>query len=239
MRKIVKENYQEMCSDICQEIIMTIKTKPDALICIAGGTTPLGVMEQLVLELKSKQIDYSNVKFISLDEWVGISKETPGSCLETLDTNLFSKLHLKDEQVIFFDGKAKDLNNECLKMNKELAMFGPIDIIILGIGMNGHIGFNEPGVDVNLDAHIVDLDDTTKQVMGKYFKEQIQLEKGISLGFRQIKAARKIIVMANGEHKKTIVNKVLTSTPDVKIPATILKDVDNCTLIIDKQANGE
>lgn len=238
MEKYVFIQTNELVHQIVKEIKELIEKKPTALLCIAGGDTPKPVMEKLVEASQNDEIDFSTCYFVGLDEWVGISKETDGSCYQTLDDYFFSKLKgVKPANICFFNGKATALDQECERINQFINKRQQIDYILLGIGMNGHLGFNEPGAEITKEAHVIELDMTTKQVMGKYFKTALPLEHGITLGLKQILNSGKIVLMATGEHKASMIAKIMNSEPTNQIPATLMKMAGSAvTLYLDQGA---
>ena len=239
MKKIVKENYVEMSEYITDKIIEQIVNKANCTICIAGGSTPGMIFELLPKSLKEKNIDYSNVTFVSLDEWVGLDINTKGSCVETLYSKLFVNLELRNDQIKFFNGTALDLESECTLMDDFLESVNGLDLIVLGVGLNGHLGFNEPGVDENSYSQVVKLDNVTKKVMSKYFYDELPIEMGITLGMQHIYNANKVYVIANGENKMDIIYKGLNDKISNSNPLTLLRNIGNVELVIDKKANKE
>ena len=125
---------------------------------------------------------YSDWYFLSLDEWVGMNGEDEGSCRFHLNNQLFNPLNVKEDHIGFFDGQEKDLERECDKIENFITGHGGIDIAILGLGMNGHVGMNEPGTSLSLRSHVTELDSLTKKIGQKYFKKEQELSKGITLG---------------------------------------------------------
>lgn len=224
---------------VCDRVETLLSVKKDALICIAGGDTPLQTMQELVRRSETGQIDFREAYFVGLDEWVGLGLETPGSCRATLFSQLFDKLvGLKKEHICFFDGKAEDLAEECDRIDQFVDKRGGIDFILLGIGMNGHLGFNEPGVQIDLNAHVVELDSVTKQVMSKYFEKDLPLTQGISLGMKQILASKEIVVLATGTKKAEIIQLTVETEPTPQIPATFMKKAKNAQFFVDEAAGS-
>ncbi len=235
MKENILNNYEQLCSVITDEIIEQIKYKPKSVITIAGGQTPTGVYKMLSERLISEQVDYSKITFVSLDEWVGLDINTNGSCIETLSSHLFNNLNLNEDQIVFFNGVATNLTAECNRIDNIIAKLGGIDFMVLGIGMNGHLGFNEPNI-ITENSSIVSLAEKTKEVMTKYFDKQIELTHGITLGYKQIMETNKIILMASGAKKSKIIEQTIKSEASYDIPSTILKKHSNCQLLIDKDA---
>ncbi|HCJ4366381.1 TPA: glucosamine-6-phosphate deaminase [Listeria innocua] len=236
MKLIINENEQLVAETVSQRIIELVKAKPASLICIAGGDTPLLTIEALIKASQAGEVDFSQTQYVGLDEWVGLGRETKGSCIQTLYDAFFDRLeNVSGDQICFFDGKAKDLAAECARVDAFIDERGGMDFILLGIGLNGHIGFNEPFVPVDVNCHVVELDDVTKRVMSKYFDTDLPLTHGISLGMKQILAAKEIYLVATGAKKVDIVKQVIEKAPTVAIPATLVKEA-NTTLVIDKVA---
>lgn len=238
MKEYVYKDYKALCSSVADQIVKQLIIKPNSLITIAGGNTPIGVFSALVDLAESQEVDYSKVKFLSLDEWVSLDGKTKGSCRQTLDEFLFCPLKLKENQVIFFDGDADNLTNECNRIDQALEEAGGIDLIILGIGMNGHLGFNEPNI-ITQKSSIVKLAPVTKAVMGKYFEKEVSLTHGVTLGYDQILGAKQIILMASGAPKKEVIKQLYSQKISYEMPATLLKSKSKCSLYLDVAAKGE
>lgn len=232
----IYDTYDKVSYEIAVLIVAQINRKKNSLICIAGGDTPKKVCEYLIQFYQQDKVDFSQCFFVSLDEWVGLDQTTKGSCFETLLTNLFIPLNLSKEQIVFFDGKSSNLDMECQKMENFIDNRGGIDLILLGIGMNGHLGFNEPGCDITKKVMITDLAEKTKEVYKKYFTEHLELTQGISLGMQMIFESHTIILMASGAHKADIIEQTMYSLVSNDIPTTLLRDNNKTVLYLDKDA---
>lgn len=239
MEKIIAKNYDLMCETISEYVVNYVNKKPDSLIVFPGGDTPLGVFEKLVVAEKENRVDFSKCHFVSLDEWENLDYSVKGSCIQTLYDYLYKKININiEKQVCFFDGK-NNLEEECKRVDKFVEKYGPIDIAVLGIGMNGHIGFNEPGADENLYCHVVPLDDTTTTVSVKYFGgKQMNIAHGITLGIKHFYEAKNILLMANGKHKAEIIKTVLTGPITNEVPASLFRKVNNATIYLDEEATS-
>lgn len=236
--KVLKD-YIEMSKYTADFIIGYVKENPNAVLCLAGGDTPRKTYQYLVKAHEQNEVDFSGCTFIGLDEFVGIGREDQGSCLQFLYDALFTPMGIKEEKVFFFDAKSDELEKECKRIDEVIAQVGKIDIILLGVGMNGHLGFNEPGVSFNLYAHVIDLDYTSKTVGQKYFKEVRELDKGITLGVKHILEAKKAILIANGSQKASIIQKTVQEEVSNKIPSTVLKFHQDSYLFIDEDASAD
>ncbi|HEY2453181.1 MAG TPA: glucosamine-6-phosphate deaminase [Scandinavium sp.] len=236
MKTHISQDYPQLCQAVAQNVIDCVKTKPHALICIAGGDSPLGVFAALIDAQKQGRVDFSLTQFLGLDEWLGLGKADKGSCREMVWHHFFDKLTLRDEQICFFDGLTADPKAECQRVDRYIEQYGPIDCVVLGIGMNGHIGFNEPGVSLENTCHVVDLDAVTQAVSVKYFDTPRQVKQGISLGLKTLLAAKNIVVMASGEKKAAIIAQTMNHPATVDIPSTLVKTVPQASLYVDKAA---
>jgi len=234
--KIFKD-YEALSFATCEAIIDIIKDKPDAVLCLATGQSPILTYELLVEKIISNKIDISQITFIGLDEWVGIPPEMEGSCQHFLQTRLFKPLNISSSQIFLFNALAGDPEKECKRMNDAIAAKGGIDFMLVGVGLNGHIGFNEPGVAINNHAHVIELDETTKAVgQKKYFDKPVTIGKGITLGLQNFLEARFAIMIANGTKKAEIIKKAIEAPINTNVPATIMRMHKNSLLMIDEEA---
>ena len=230
------KNYQELSDFVAGEIASAIKNKPSLVLCMASGDTPKLTVELLVKNLKEENIDYSKITFIGLDEWVGLSSTNTGSCHYFFQNKLIGPLQLKPSQYFLFDALAGDLKNECVKMDKFINEKNGIDIMVVGIGMNGHIGFNEPGTSFNNLSHVIELDEITRSVGQKYFNEKVELGKGITIGFKHLLNAKKVFLMANGSKKAEVITKTVEGPVTENFPASIMQQHENGFILIDEEA---
>lgn len=237
MTKQVFKNYQEMSEATANMIIETIKAKPTAAICIASGDTPKLTLNILVERILSENIDISSCKFFALDEWVGISPENPGSCFYFLNEYFKKPLKLSDSQFYNFDYQESNIKSETLRIDNLIFEAGGLDLILLGIGPNGHLGLNEPGVDFNNYCHSMPLAESTITTAEKYFGEKANLSFGITIGIKHIMESKTVILIANGLKKANIIKTIQEAEISNTIPATVLRTHQNSFLIIDEEAN--
>ena len=230
------KNYYQLSAFAADKILHVVQRKPAAVLCLAGGDTPALTYDLLVQKAIGTAVNFDGVTFIGLDEWVGISGDMPGSCYNFLQQKIFTPLHIRPQQVYFFDSMAADLQNECERINIAVENAGGLDLALVGIGLNGHIGFNEPGVDPLLQAHVVDLDAVTTSTGQKYFKNGALLTKGITLGMAQILAAREILLVAGGSKKAAIMRSALHEPVSNEVPASLLTSHDNALILLDEEA---
>ncbi len=231
----VEATPQKAGAAIGAEICRLVVQKPDAVLCLAAGHTSLETFDYLVQQKDEGRCDFSRVRIVELDEWTGMGKEQPESCTGFLERHLFSRLKLDPRQIFLFDAKG-DLKEECLRMERLVEELGGIDYLLLGIGINGHLGLNEPGCDFEQGPHTTALSETTKTVGQKYFSSHADLQGGITLGIRDIMDSRRVVLAATGSHKREIVRRLLSEEIGPHLPATVLRRHGNATLCLDAAA---
>ena len=236
MKLNVFDDHTDLSFQAARIICDQIKAKPDSVICFASGETPLSAYSLFTTLMMAEQIDYQYFTLIGLDEWVGVPPENHGSCAWFLRTNVINPLNLRPGQYRLFNGMASDLPGECTAMDDFISERGGLDLIVVGIGMNGHIGFNEPGVSPELHSHVIGLDDITRTVGQKYFREETQLTKGITLGIRHLREAKTAMLLASGERKALIMKATLEGEISMEVPATIMREHPNGLVLIDQKA---
>ncbi|MFL5788251.1 MAG: glucosamine-6-phosphate deaminase [Flavisolibacter sp.] len=213
-----------------------IMHKPASLICLPSGESPTGTLQYLVQYGKEGKVNFSQCKFMGLDEWGGIDTNKEGSTRHYLFTHFLSPLKINSEQYMFFDPNAQDLDEECRRIDEYIKNNGPIDVMLVGIGMNGHIGLNEPGCDFNSYSHHGALDAVTKVTAQKYFSNEQSLEEGLTLGIMNILESRILLLIANGDKKSEIISKALESDVSNRIPASIVQKHNSSYVFLDKGA---
>jgi glucosamine-6-phosphate isomerase len=226
-------DYEALSEATANLIIEVLKKKPDALICIASGDTPLGVCKFLA---KSDKNLFEKCTFVGLDEWVGMDENDEGSCKYGIYQNLLIPLNFPSERIKYFDAKAQDLDSECQKINEFIASRGGLDVMLVGVGMNGHIALNEPNTPFDIYAHVSDLEEVTKSVGQKYFTKETILTQGITLGLAHLQEAKLPILIVNGQRKAPVVNAALTGEITEKFPASIFQKIERSIVLLDLEA---
>ncbi len=226
-------DYEALSEATANIIIGVLKQKPDALLCIASGDTPLGVCKFLA---KSDKKLFEKCTFVGLDEWVGMDENDEGSCKYGIYQNLLIPLNFPSERIKYFDAKAQDLESECQKINEFIASHGGLDVMLVGVGMNGHIALNEPNTPFDIYAHVSDLEEITKSVGQKYFTKDTVLTQGITLGLRHLQEAKLPILMANGLRKADVVSVALTDKITEQFPASIFQKLERSLVMLDFEA---
>jgi len=228
-------DYETLSAATAELIINYINQKPDSLVCIASGHTPIGVFQKLKNALNQQKVNLDSCTFLSLDEWLGIDPSDSGSCLSMLQRDCFEPLRLKPEQTHYFNIHA-DLTQECNRINTLIAANGGLDIMLVGVGTNGHIGMNEPGTAFNSVAHVSELAEETKTVGQKYFSATAKLSQGITLGLSHLQQARLPIVMANGSRKAAILAQALKGKATEQLPVSIVHQIPQAWVMLDQEA---
>lgn len=239
MQIAVFPDYVSLSEKAADTMIELLRQKPDAVICMASGSSPKGCCAAFVEKASASGIDLSQFFFAGLDEWVGLTPGMPGSCANDFITRLFEPLGIPASQYHLFDPSASDLQAECARMDAVIATKGGIDLMIVGIGLNGHIGFNEPNVDPTLLSHVIDLEEGTISVgQQKYFDVPVSLKQGITLGLAHLMAARKVILLANGTSKAGVVRQAVTGPVTPAFPASIMQQHPNGIIWVDAEAGS-
>jgi glucosamine-6-phosphate isomerase len=235
----VFEGYQGLSAAAAEIITNCVRVKPDALLCFATGDTPR-LTYQLAVEIAKKdRIDFSQCFITGLDEWLGIPPDNTGSCHYFLHEYFLRPMNINLSQVFLFDAMTTDEENECEKMNRIIVDKGGIDLMVAGVGLNGHIGFNEPGTAFDSIAHVAVLDETTTTTGQKYFGEKVAIGKGITMGLRQVMQAKKLLMMANGKKKAPVIKRAVEKEASIHFPASLIQQHKNGLLMTDTEAASE
>jgi glucosamine-6-phosphate isomerase len=236
MKQIIYNDYNELSVKTAEQIAAIIKEKPDALLCFPAGETSVGTFKHLVELHKTGKLSFKHCRIVGLDEWAHIGKMQSENCCSFMRKHLFDHIDYKEENFCFFDGEASDIQKECIKTDNFIKKNGPVDMMLLGVGMNGHLGLNEPGTSWDKYSHIVNLEDTTKSVAQKYFSGKVVFTKGISLGMKYIMEAKTVILQMNGPKKAPVVKRLIDSEVSTAFPASAAKSHPNSFLLVDKEA---
>jgi glucosamine-6-phosphate deaminase len=234
----IHSNYEDMCRAAASFVAGHIRNKPSALICLPSGDTPTGMLRDLVDDVQEGRLDLSQCHFVSLDEWAGLNGGDEGSCRRYMDEHFFQPLNIGPDRIWFFNGRATDLKEECERIDRLVSSRGGIDLMMVGLGMNGHVGLNEPGTDFGLYAHVSVLAEQTKEVAKKYFREEVPLSHGITLGPRHLLEARIAVLIASGSKKAEIVARSIEGEVALEVPASMLQRHENAFAYLDSDAAG-
>ncbi len=237
MRVIVCENYKEVSKRAAEIVADQLNSKPYSVLGLATGSTPIGMYENLVSMNKSGKIDFSSVKSFNLDEYYPIKRDNDQSYHYFMNEHLFSKVNIKPENTHVPNGETDDPQKECDLYEELIERSGGIDLQVLGIGQNGHIGFNEPGTNLCAKTHLTDLTDSTIEANSRFFEKKEDVPtQAITMGISSILKAKKIILLASGSNKKQVVEELMSDSITTNNPATLLKVHPDVILICDKSA---
>lgn len=237
MKVIVVKNSDEMSRLAAKRIISLIKSKPNATIGLATGGTPKGVYTELRKDHKENGTSYEQIKTVNLDEYVGLSDDHPNSYHYYMNEELLSHINIKEENIYLPNGVAQDLQTECKRYEEIISSLGGIDLQLLGIGHNGHIGFNEPGTSFESRTHLVHLTDETIQANARYFHSIDEVPKqALTMGIKTILESNEIILIANGIEKAKAIKMLVEDPIDELVPASALRAHENVTVIADEAA---
>lgn len=238
LEKIVFKDYNELSKQTAKFIAERIIEKPNSLLCFPAGETSIGTFDELI-KLRDKGLfDFSKCKFVGLDEWVNLGNMENENCYNFLRMRFYDKAGIHKNNLCFFNGEANNLNYECEKTETFIKENNGIDLMLLGVGMNGHVGLNEPGTSLDNYSHVVDLDEVTKKVGQKYFTQHVELSLGITLGIKNIMDSSIVILQLSGKQKSKIVKIILESKITNNFPASIIKLHKNSYLFIDEEAQN-
>ncbi len=236
MEIIETETRKELAQKAAQIISETVIKKPNCVLGLATGSTPLETYAELSEMNKAGKLDFSKVQTVNLDEYVGLSAEHEQSYAYFMDKNLFSKINIKKENTNIPNGMAQDLAKECERYDKLIDNLGGIDLQLLGIGNNGHIGFNEPDNEFTKNTHEVNLTDSTIKANSRFFEKESDVPKAaLTMGIDSIMKAKKILLIAYGKEKFEILSKAIKGEVTPKIPASIIKLHSDVTVIYCKK----
>ena len=235
MKYIEVETYEELSTKAAELIASVVKSKPESVLGLATGSSPLGTYDGLIKAYNNGEVDFSKVTTINLDEYIGLTPDNDQSYRYFMETNLFSKINVRKDYTFVPDGCAKDIKKECKEYDERISALGGIDIQLLGIGLDGHIGFNEPCDVFVKETHLVDLDPSTIEANARFFSSIDDVPKqAVTMGMGGIMGAKKVLLIANGKNKEEIVKKAFFGPITPKVPASILQLHPDVTVIYSK-----
>ena len=231
------KNYQEMSRKAANIISAQIIMKPDAVLGLATGSTPIGTYQQLIDWYKKGDLDFSEIRSVNLDEYKGLSADNDQSYAYFMRTNLFDSVNIKKENTYIPNGLEEDIAKECARYNSIIHTLGGIDLQLLGLGGNGHIGFNEPGAAYEKETHCVKLTENTIQANSRFFEKMEDVPRyAYTTGIKNIMQAKRILLIASGENKADALYRSLFGPITPAVPASILQLHNNVTVVADEAA---
>ena len=231
------QDYQSMSRKAANILSAHVILKPDSVLGLATGSTPIGMYKQLIEWYNKGDIDFSQVHTVNLDEYLGLAPTHDQSYRYFMQTNLFDHVNVPPENTNVPNGLAPDPEAECARYNQVIADLGGIDVQVLGMGHNGHIGFNEPEEAFELETHVVNLTDNTIDANARFFASRDEVPRqAITMGIKSIMQARHILVVVSGKDKAEIVKRAFFGPVTPKVPASILQMHPHVSLVADEAA---
>ncbi|HLV09650.1 MAG TPA: glucosamine-6-phosphate deaminase [Halanaerobiales bacterium] len=237
MRIIIEKDYQSMSRKAALLISSQVILKPDSVLGLATGSTPIGMYQELIQMYKKGELDFSEVVTFNLDEYYQLPPENQQSYHYYMQENFFKNINIKPCNIHIPDGMTEDVNRECHHYEEKIKKSGGIDLQVLGIGSNGHIGFNEPAAQLNVSTHLIDLSEETIRANSRFFNSSNEVpKKALSTGMATILKAKRIILLANGINKAEAIKKTVSGYVDTQVPSSLLQTHPEVTLVIDQEA---
>lgn len=231
------KDYNDMSRKAANLISAQIIMKPNCVLGLATGSTPVGTYRQLVEWYDKGDLDFSEVMTVNLDEYKGLTRENPQSYYYFMNEHLFGKVNINKTRTFLPDGTEPDSNTACENYNEILRAVGDVDLQLLGLGHNGHIGFNEPGESFSTETHCIDLSEQTINANARFFETLDEVPRqAYTMGIKTIMSARRILIIVSGEDKAEIVKRAFFGPITPQVPASILRLHRNVTLVADEAA---
>ncbi len=236
MNVIVVTNYARMSEEAAKIVRAQILKKARSVLGLATGSSPLGLYS-LLAEYHRLGLDFSRLTTFNLDEYIGLAGDHPASYRRYMQEHLFSKVNLHPEKTLVPNGMAPDLEQECLRYEELIKRCGGIDLQVLGIGVNGHIGFNEPGTAFGSRTQVVNLTESTIRANSRFFSSEREVPtQAVSMGIKSIMQARSIVLLANGGRKAAAVAAAVNGPVSEDMPASVLQLHPAVTFVLDQAA---
>ncbi len=231
------KDYEDMSRKAANIISAQIIMKPDCVLGLATGSTPVGAYHQLVEWYRKGDLDFSGVTTVNLDEYKGLPKDSEQSYYYFMNENLFDHVNIDKSRTFLPDGMEEDPEKACTRYNEIIHSLGGVDLQLLGLGHNGHIGFNEPGIAFEKETHCVDLTERTIKANMRFFVSEKDVPRqAYTMGIKTIMSAHRILVVVSGEEKAEIVRAAFFGPVTPAVPASILQLHNDVTIVADEAA---
>lgn len=232
MRFVTVDSYEKLSRDAANIISAQVIMKPNSVLGLATGSSPIGTYQQLIKWHGKGDVDFSETISVNLDEYVGLDGSNSQSYRYFMNHNFFDHINIKKENTFVPNGRAENLEQECEAYDARIKRLGGIDLQLLGIGLDGHIGFNEPDDYFIKNTHVVDLHESTIKANARFFETEADVPRqAVTMGLGTIMQAKKILLIANGTNKEEILNKAFYGPITPRIPASILQLHPDITVI--------
>ncbi len=237
MRIIVTRNYKEMSKRAADIIASQVRIDKHAIIGLATGSTPIGAYKELIRQHREEGLDFSNVDTFNLDEYLGLDSSHPQSYRYFMDENLLKHININRNRTHVPNGMTKNPQKECREYDFMIEGIGGIDLQLLGMGNNGHIGFNEPNTCFVAQTNVVDLTESTIRANARFFSSADEVpRRAMTMGFRTIMQAKRVIFVVSGKAKAAMVRRALQGPVTPQVPASILQLHQDLIVVLDKDA---
>ncbi len=237
MRVYCAKDYNHASRVAANIISAQVIMKPDCVLGLATGSTPIGTYEELIRRYEQGDLDFSRVHSINLDEYRGLSPENDQSYRYFMNTHLFDKINIDKKNTYVPDGLEPDKEKACRDYEEIIRVHGGVDLQVLGLGHNGHIGFNEPGSVFEKETHCVTLSETTREANARFFNSMDEVPtEAYTMGIGSIMQAKKIVVIVTGEGKREIVKKAFQGPITPEVQASVLQLHNDVILVGDEAA---
>ena len=237
MKVIKTADYQEMSKKAANIIGAQVTMKPDCVLGLATGSSPIGTYKELIRRCAAGELDFSEVTSVNLDEYKGLPRDNDQSYYYFMNDNLFNHINIDKANTNVPNGMEPDAEKECARYEELIRTLGGVDLQLLGLGHNGHIGFNEPADEFVKETHCVDLQESTIEANKRFFASADDVPRqAYTMGIKTIMNAKKIIVVVSGADKADIVKKAFFGPVTPQVPASILQMHPDVTVICDAEA---
>lgn len=240
MRIVRTKNYEDMSVKAADLIASVILLKPNCVLGLATGSSPIGTYQNLVKKYQDGNLDFSTVRSVNLDEYKGLPRTNPQSYYYFMHDNLFSKVNINLENTNLPNGMEPDAKKACEEYDTVIKSMGGVDLQLLGLGHDGHIGFNEPNTEFDKTTHCVDLTEMTIEANKRFFNSIDEVPRqAYTMGIQTIMEAKTVLMVVSGKDKAKILKEAFFGPVTPSVPASILQFHPNCILVADEDALSE
>lgn len=240
MKVIKVKDYDELSYQAASYFLEKIKNNPNIVLGLATGSSPIGMYQLLIKDHQENGTSYQHIVTFNLDEYIGLDGENESSYQYFMNEQLFDHIDINRANVHIPNGKAEDSEKECEFFEQKIKDYGGIDLQLLGIGSNGHIGFNEPGTSFQSRTHVIELTEKTRIDNSRFFEKFEDVPThAITMGIGTIMESKEIVLIASGEGKRETIKQLLTGPISEDFPASCLHEHPNVTIIVDEAALGD
>ena len=239
MEVIITSSYDEICEKAARIIQQEWQKKNNLVLGLATGETPLGVYKKIIEMNQRKEIDFSSIIAFSLDEYLGLEEDHPQSFASYMKENFLKHINIKMENIFRLEGKPPDIETHCQEYEEKIKSYGGIDIQILGIGRNGHIGFNEPGSSLSSRTRVKTLAEETIRDNARFFTDEQEVPRFcLTMGIGTVMEAKIIILLASGKGKSDAIKSCVEGAVTASVPASALQLHPRVKILVDEEAGS-